>query len=144
MKNVAADSGPLVALFNRTDKWHGPVLEWFKSHPKTQIITTWPVVTEVCALLARRIGNAAALDFLLWIERGGIALDTPAPTSFHSVLVIAQKYDDLPLDLVDASIAELAGRLAIEYVLTIDSDFDVYRDARGRALKNALQSTAKK
>lgn len=132
---VVADSGPLLALFNRSDNWHGRVVDWLRRNPQVRVISTWPVATEVCALLARRVSNAAALDFLRWIERGGLALDVPAPAAtLQEVLRISVRFADLPFDLADASVAEAAGRLKIRHVLTIDSDLDVYRDRQGRAL----------
>lgn len=139
MKNIAADSGPLIALFNRTDSWNQRVIEWVESNPRTRLFTTWAVVTEVCALLSKRIGDAAAHDFLTWIERGGVTLDAPAPASFHDVLEISRRYKNVPFDFADASIAELAARHGITDVLTIDSDFDIYRNARGKPLRNALR-----
>ncbi|WP_455227260.1 hypothetical protein [Lautropia mirabilis] len=45
----------------------------------------------------------------------------------------------LPLDLADASIAEAAARLGIHRIINIDADFDVYRDARRKALVNLLR-----
>ena len=133
--DVVADSGPLLALFNRSDNWHGRVVEWLRRNPQARVISTWPVATEVCALLARRVSNAAALDFLRWVERGGLTLDVPAPAAtLQEVLRISVRFADLPFDLADASVAEAAGRLKIRHVLTIDSDFDVYRDRQGRAL----------
>ena len=78
---VLVDSGPLLALFNAADHWHLPVRHWLETHPAVRLITTWPVLTEVCALLARRIHNQAALDFLLWIERGAVQVDIPTDTS---------------------------------------------------------------
>ena len=142
MKNIAADSGPLIALFNRTDSWNQRVIEWVESNPRARLITTWAVVTEVCALLSKRIGDAAALDFLTWIERGGVTLDAPAPASFHDVLEISRRYKNVPFDFADASIAELAARHGITDVLTIDSDFDIYRNPRGKPLRNALRLSA--
>ena len=139
VKSVAADSGPLLALFNRADTWNQPVLDWLEANPRICLLTTWPVVTEVCALLARRVGEPAAIDFLLWIERGGVTLDCPAPASFHSVLAITQRYREVPFDFADASVAELAARHGLTDVLTIDSDFDVYRDSRGKALRNLMR-----
>jgi len=128
---VVADSGPLLALFNRSDNWHGRVIDWLRRNPQARVISTWPVATEVCALLARRVSNAAALDFLRWIERGGLTLDVPAPAAtLQEVLRISVRF----ADLADASVAEAAGRLKIRHVLTIDSGFDVYRDRQGRAL----------
>ena len=136
---VLADSGPLLALFNAADAWHRPVLEWTQAHAGTRWITTWPVATEVCALLARRIGNPAALDFLRWAQRGGIEIDTPESATLSEVLRISERFQSLPFDLADASVAEAAARLRIRHVLTIDSDFDVYRDKSGRPLVNALR-----
>ncbi len=136
---VLVDSGPLLALFNGADKWHGAVLKWLQGNGQAQLVTTWCVATEVCALLARRIGNDAALDFLRWAQRGGIAFDIPEPTSATEVLRISERFADLPFDLADASIAEAASRLRIRQVLTIDTDFDVYRDAAGKRLVNVLR-----
>ena len=144
MKSVAADSGPLLALFNRNDAWNARVLAWLEAYPDARLFTTWPVVTEVCALLSKRVSQAAALNFLLWIERGGLVLDTPGPASFHDALTISQKYHDVPFDFADASVAELAARRGLTEVLTIDSDFDIYRDARGKALRNALRSAGQR
>ena len=136
---VLVDSGPLLALFNAADDWHAPVAAWLRAYPGALLVSTWPVLTEVCALLARRVHNQAALDFLLWVERGGVRLDVPGETSLMQMRRIAQRFADLPLDLADASIAEAAERLGLRRVLSIDADFDVYRDARGRPLTNLLR-----
>ena len=61
IQDALIDSGPLLALFNRSDKWHVPTLAWLQAHPQVRLHSTWPVLTEVCALLARRIHNDAAL-----------------------------------------------------------------------------------
>jgi hypothetical protein len=51
-------------------------LHWLQANPAAVLVSTWPVATEVCALLARRIDNECALDFLRWppiplVARGG-------------------------------------------------------------------------
>jgi uncharacterized protein len=143
LRQVVADSGPLLALFNRADRWHAPVVKWLEANPQVRLLTTWPVLTEVCALLARRLGNEAALDFLRWCQRGGVTLDVPAadtlPETLAQVLLISERFRDLPFDLADASVAEAAARGGVRHVLTIDSDFDVYRDAKGKALRHVLR-----
>jgi predicted nucleic acid-binding protein len=139
VQDALIDSGPLLALFNRSDKWHAPTLAWLQAHPQVRLHSTWPVLTEVCALLARRIHNAAALDFLQWVQRGAVQLDAPIGWSLTSVLTICQRFADLPLDLADASVAEAAERLGIRHVVSIDRDFDVYRDGKGQALQNLLR-----
>lgn len=139
IQDALIDSGPLLALFNRSDKWHAPTLAWLQAHPQVRLHSTWPVLTEVCALLARRIHNEAALDFLQWVQRGAVQLDAPADWSLTSMLAICQRFASLPLDLANASIAEAAERLGIEHVVSIDQDFDVYRNGKGRALINLLR-----
>jgi predicted nucleic acid-binding protein len=136
---VLVDSGPLIALFNGGDRWHAPVLAWLQAHPQARLISTWPVATEVCALLARRIANGAALDFLRWVQRGGLSFDRPEDSSLPEVLSISERFADLPFDLADASIAEAAARLKVKHVLSIDADFDVYRDRAGKPLLNLLK-----
>lgn len=137
---VLVDSGPLLALFNAADDWHAPVVAWLKAHPDAALVSTWPVLTEVCALLARRVHNQAALDFLLWVERGALCVDAPGEASLAQMRRIAQRFASLPLDLADASIAEAAERLGLRRILSIDADFDIYRDTRGRPLVNLLRS----
>lgn len=138
---AVVDSGPLIALFNAADRWHAPVLAWLRDHQQTRLVTTWPVITEVCALLARRLNNEAALDFLRWIERGALELDRAEATTLTDVLAISERFADLPFDLADASVAEAAARLKIGKVLTIDTDFDVYRDRAGKALVNLMRGS---
>ena len=136
---VLVDSGPLIALFNAADRWHAPVLQWLQAHPQAQLISTWPVATEVCALLARRIANEAALDFLRWAQRGALTFDRADASSLQEVLRISERFADLPFDLADASIAEAAARLKLKHILSIDADFDVYRDRAGKPLVNLLK-----
>lgn len=136
---VLVDSGPLIALFNRADRWHASVAEWLQANPRIKLVTTWCVLTEVCAMLSRRVHNEAALDVLRWALRGGITVDGAPQDALVSMLAISERFADLPFDLADASIAEAAERMRIRRVLSIDSDFDVYRDHAGRALQNVLR-----
>ena len=80
---VLVDSGPLIALFNGADRWHVPVRSWLQANPAATLVSTWPVATEVCALLARRIHHSAALDFLRWVQRGAVTLDRAVDADFN-------------------------------------------------------------
>jgi uncharacterized protein len=135
---VLADSGPLIALFNGTDRWHAPVCGWLQANPAATLLSTWCVAAEVCALLARHIHNEAALDFLRWVQRGGLGLDRAVDGSLTEVLRISERLGSLPFDLADASIAEAATRLKIRHLISIDADFEVYRERAGRPLRNLL------
>ena len=135
---VLVDSGPLIALFNGADRWHAPVLRWLQANPQSTLISTWCVATEVCALLARRIHNDCALDFLRWVERGGLTLERAVDGSLTELLRLRERFASLPFDLADASVAEATARLKIRHLISIDADFEVYRDRAGKLLINLL------
>jgi hypothetical protein len=61
--------------------------------------------------------------------------------SLAQIRALIEKYRDLPFDFADASVAVLVSESATTQVLTLDRDFDIYRDARGRRLKNPLAPT---
>ena len=46
-----------------------------------------------------------------------------------------KKYADRPMDLADASLVWAAEHTGIEQVMTIDSDFSIFRLANGRRLQ---------
>lgn len=138
------DSGPLIALFNAGDRWHAAVLAWLREHPQVRLVTTWPVLTEVCALLTRRLHNEAALEFLRWIQRGALDVDRAEATTLAHVLAVSERFADLPFDLADASVAEAAARLQIGAIVSLVADFDVYRDASGKPLVDLLRTAAPK
>lgn len=143
MRNAAlADSGPLLALFDRSDAHHTRVAAYLRDHPDLRLLTTPAVITETAALLAARVGHAAQLDFLEWAERGGIALVEFGPGSLRRVIEIVRKYRDLPFDFADATLAEACARLGVESILSIDRDFDIYRAKSGLPLKNLLGHSA--
>jgi uncharacterized protein len=93
--------------------------------------------------LRSRVGKQAELDFLTWIERGGLVLASQDMTALSRIKSLIAKYRDLPFDFADASVAVLAEQTGLSQVLTLDRDFDVYRDARGRRLKNVLAVAAR-
>ncbi len=139
MRNaVVVDSGPLIALFNRDDAWHDPVVKFLRKHPGLRLLTTWAVLNETCAVLGSRVGKQAELDFLAWVERGGVTVASQGAASIQGIRALVEKYRDLPFDFADASVAVLAAESGIAQVLTLDRDFDIYRDTHGKRLKNLL------
>lgn len=139
MRNaVVVDSGPLIALFDRDDAWHGPVVNFLRKHPGLRLLTTWAVLNETSALLGSRVGKQAELDFLGWVERGGLTVAPQEAAAVQGIRALVEKYRDLPFDFADASVAVLAAESGIPQVLTLDRDFDIYRDVRGKRLKNLL------
>jgi len=141
MRNAAVvDSGPLIALFDRDDANHASVVGFLAAHPKLRLLSTWAVLHEASALLSARVSKQAEIDLLEWVERQGlqiVALETGAVSRIRALII---KYRDLPFDFADASVAVLAEQAGIQQILTLDRDFEVYRDAKGKLLKNVLTS----
>jgi uncharacterized protein len=139
MRNAAiADSGPLIALFDRDDAHHKRTVEFLAAHPRLRLVTTWAVLNETSALLGSRVGKQAEIDFLTWVERGGISIASQDGSALLRIRALIEKYRDLPFDFADASVAVLAEQTEIGAIITIDRDFEIYRDSRGKRLKNLL------
>jgi hypothetical protein len=69
-------------------------------------------------LLARRLRNEAALDFLRWIQRGALEVDCAEVSTLPNVIAVSERFADLPFDLAGASMAEAAARLQIGAVVS--------------------------
>lgn len=134
MRSAVVDTGPLVALLNRADPWHGAAVEAFESN-KGRLLTTWLVLTEASHL----VPDATMRDDLLSMaERGFFELIAIEPSDIATLRHLRSKYGDRDPDLADLSLLVLAERMGIDTVLSFDSDFLVYRTGRGRPLKCPL------
>lgn len=122
---ILVDTGPLVALLDRTDPRHRECASLAEAI-KEPVATSWPVVTEALYLLRgswqwqqRLLGMLRTRAFRL-LDLG--LNDLPRITQ------LMQKYRDLPMDFADATLVRLAEREGIRRVFTLDHrDFSIYR-----------------
>lgn len=134
MPAALVDTGPLVALFVRNDPDHKLVAEFLRGF-RSNLLTTWPVLTEVCHFLS----PAVALRFLRWVDAGGVAPINVPPDEFAEIIGAMEKYTDRPMDLADASLVWLAGQAGVREILTLDKgDFATFRTPGGKAFKDLL------
>ncbi len=141
MQKTLVDSGPLIALFNRDDHYHSPVMEFLKDF-RGLLYTTWPVITEVTHLLD--FNSQVQIDFLTWVSRGALKLIDLDPNHLLQIIQMMNKYEDIPMDLADGSLMAIAESLNIQSIITVDSDYYIYRTFRKKALKNLIESHLKK
>ena len=73
MKKILIDSGPLIALFDRNDKYHLATVEFIKSN-NCELVTALASVTETLHLLD--FNRNAQIDFLGWVNAGAVTLET--------------------------------------------------------------------
>jgi uncharacterized protein len=114
---VLVDTGPLVALFDRHDRHHVPVLAAWREL-RGPVETVWPVVTEAFHLLAFSVPACEALFDLLQTRAMQILDLTDADVP--RVRELMAKYADLPMDLADACLIRVGERERIRVVFTID------------------------
>lgn len=136
MQKTLIDSGPIIALFDRGDKYHSKVLEFIKSF-RGELITSWSVITEVSHMLDFNL--QVQIDFLKWIELGGIKVYDITQSDISQIRVMMEKYIDIPMDLADATLMYLANKEKIKDIVSIDSDFDIYRTLKKQNLNNLLR-----
>jgi len=118
------DTGPLVAFFDRSERHHRWVAERVEELEAPLLICE-PVLTEAIYLLAR---YAKAQDALFELLQNG-ALNVAFRIDEHVVALrkLLQKYRDTPMSLADACVVRMAEIHDRHAVLTLDSDFSVYR-----------------
>ncbi len=131
---MLTDAGPLIALFDEDDQFHTACNAVLRSLPHGPLVTTWPCLTEAMYLLYG-LGGYRYQDRLWRTLRDGrlVVLDiTFAERTRMDTLM--QKYQDVPMDLADASLIAVSELRGIRRVFTLDSDFHIYRLADGSVL----------
>ena len=129
---LAVDSGPFVAWLNARDRHHAHAVAFFRAR-RERLVTTWPVISEVCHLAPRQ----ARAVFLRWIAVGGASVFHVPDDGAAQLAAWIEQYDDLPMDLADASLVWLSHHLNVLHIATLDrTDFSVYRGAGGKRFRN--------
>jgi len=136
---ILTDSGFWVALGNRRDKYHDTAREAFERWSCEGFATTWPVLTEVCRLLVHRVGVHQAVTFMDAVTQGACALPELPDEAASRMAYLMRRYQNLPMDLADASLVVLAEHTAEGRILSTDRrDFDGYRWKNTRPFVNLL------
>jgi hypothetical protein len=124
MKEVLIDSGPLIALFDASDKYHQDAVDFIKRN-KFKLVTTIASITETLHLLD--FNRNAQIDFLEWIQRGAVEINNIENIDFQRLKELTEKYRDLPMDFADSCLVYLAEKLNLDTIATIDRNFSIYR-----------------
>lgn len=128
------DTGPLVAWFDRSDQDHQACAVFFRQHTGV-LVSTWPVLTEVCHLIPPGISPR----FLEWVSLGALSVVELGGSALELMASSMRQYADLPMDLADASLLWVAHAYGLRNIATLDRrDFGVYRLPGGEGLTNLL------
>jgi predicted nucleic acid-binding protein len=132
--SFVVDAGPLIALFDRDDRYHHRAVD-FVRNCRARLITNLAVLTEATFLL--RFSVEAQCDLLRWAYKS-LEIDQGTSADLPRIITLIEKYRDMPADFADVSLVALAERLGVSHVASVDSDFAIYRLSDKRPLKNVF------
>ena len=128
MPAVLVDTGPLVALLDRSDPDHVACQETLSSL-NDSMVTVWPVVTEAMYMLRAYWQAQEALWEM--IETGAVEILPLGVDDVPRMKELMRKFRDLPMDLADAALVRVAERERLRRIFTLDRrDFQIYRPSR--------------
>ena len=129
MTVAIVDTGPLVAFFDRAEQHHDWAVERIEEL-EAPLLVCEPVLAETMYLLAR---YPKAQDVVLeLIHNGALSVAFRIDEHVGALRNLLRKYRDIPMSLADACIVRMSEIHERHAVLTLDSDFLVYRK-HGRA-----------
>lgn len=131
MRRLIVDTGPIVALLNANDARH----EWTRDildRVEPPLLTCEAVISEACFLVRRiRGGQDAVLDL---VARGVLSVCFSLTTEIVAVRKLVTRYSNVPMSLADACLVRMSELDDKAAILTLDSDFGIYRRNRRQAI----------
>jgi predicted nucleic acid-binding protein len=121
---VLLDTGPLVALLRRRDRYHNWAVEQFR-RIDPPLHTCEPVIAEACHLLTSWPGGRESVIKLL--ETGALKIGFHLPDEMLSIRALMARYRNVPMSLADACLVRMSEQNTSGKILTLDSDFLIYR-----------------
>jgi predicted nucleic acid-binding protein len=126
------DAGPLVSLCDKKQPSHAACQAVLELAP-LPIVSTWACFVEAMYLVGR-IGGFRLQGHLWSLLHGGILqLHQHADAEFTRMSALMDRYQNVPMDLADASLVAVAEIMGDRRILTLDSDFRIYRTSDGEA-----------
>jgi uncharacterized protein len=135
LNTILIDAGPLIALFDRDDKYHERIIKFVKGK-NFRFVTTSAVVTEVSHMLDFSV--EAQVFLFEWIMKEGVLLQEIKQNDIMRVIELTKKYSDRPMDFADATLVIAAEKTGIREIISIDSDFDIYRLLGKEMIRNVF------
>jgi len=132
------DTGPLVALLDRSDPAHESVrTAWEPLRGK--FITTAAVITESLHFLRDAPGGPDRIA--AGVAQGHLSIaDTFQPADLHRAAALMDRYADTPMDFADATLVILAERFGSARILTLDvRGFRTFRFSRNKPFQLTIQ-----
>lgn len=128
--NVVVDTGPIIALLDADEAQHGWTVGRFEEL-QPPLLTCEAVLTEASYLIARAGARPSVVIDL--VTRGMLTVFSLLDNEADAISRLMQRYASVPMSLADACLVRITELTANATVLTLDSDFRIYRQ-KGRRL----------
>jgi uncharacterized protein len=119
------DPGAILALLDRSDRWHGVCVEAFQQL-RLPLVTSEAVLVELFHL----VGDSRHEMETAWkfIRSGAIRLAVIEDSDLPEIQTLMSRYWEHPMDFADATLVYLARREGLSTIFTVDhADFNTYR-----------------
>ncbi|MCI4430385.1 MAG: PIN domain-containing protein [Burkholderiales bacterium] len=135
---ILVDTGAWLALADRGDAYHARCREFFRRN-REPLMTTYPVLVECVHLMFSRIGVAKTLAWLETLAAQGVGVLAMGADHLPRLTALMRHYDNLPMDLADASLVLLAEQNGEGRIVSTDErDFQAYRWKNQHPFRNLL------
>ena len=131
MSEILVDTGPLVAYLDRSDRDHAWAKHYFMQISRP-LLTCEAVIAEALFLLRR--GGIDPDHLLSLVSRGLVLPDFRLNTEISSIQQLMKSYRNIPMSLADACLVRMAEIYEPSEVMTLDSDFTIYRKFRRKVI----------
>lgn len=138
MSVLLLDTGPLVALLDRSEPDHNQVQGFVASLSGSRLVTTGAVITEAFYFLSDvQKGPSSLASFL---EFSGTEIrDAFNAEALAAAVQLMSKYADVPMDFPDATLVWTAEQTGTDRILTLDRrGFSSFRLGKNRRFKLLL------
>ena len=132
MKPVLLDTGVIVALLDRSEKFHKACAQTVRE-VEAPLVTCEAVITESCYLLRNLSGASEAV--IANITAGIFQVPFQLSQETAGVKQALRKYRDRKIDLADACLIRLADQFGTADILTLDRDFAIYRWGKNKPFR---------
>ena len=136
LNTILIDAGPLIALFDKDDKYHGKIKQFLRGK-RLKYITTNAVITEVTYMLNFSI--EVQILFFEWVMKEGVLIQEIQQHDIGRIVELTKKYRDRPMDYADATLVVAAEKTGITQIISLDSDFDMYRLPKKVRIENIFK-----
>ncbi len=130
-KRVILDTGVLVAYFRKSDRFHEwAVAQW--GQVDLPVFTCDAVISEACFLF-RDLPHIQRAIFEL-IEGNVIAIAFNLQEESSNIRTLMSRYESVPMSFADACLVRMSEQIGNSAVMTLDSDFKIYRKYRNKEI----------